>query len=154
MKFILSCLFLFFINLSANALTITDICKPWDNSIQQWLYPVEVVSIYDGDTITANVNLGFDFIWTNKRIRLAGLNAPEVTGDTKATGLKVRDWLKTRLTGKNVYVVSIFDQTEKYGRYLGIIMVGESNKDGTLIMNTAVNINCELLRMGYATKME
>ena len=46
-------------------------------------YDAEVVRVIDGDTIDVIVDLGFD-VWIRKRVRLAGINTPEVrTRDKK-----------------------------------------------------------------------
>ena len=39
-------------------------------------YKVKVVDVVDGDTIDVVIDLGFD-IFTNKRIRLSGVDCPE-----------------------------------------------------------------------------
>ena len=41
-----------------------------------YTYKAKCTRVVDGDTIDASIDLGFD-ITINKRIRLAGINAPE-----------------------------------------------------------------------------
>ena len=43
------------------------------------LYRLDVLKVYDGDTITANVDLGFQVGLTARSIRLAGYDAPEIS---------------------------------------------------------------------------
>jgi hypothetical protein len=43
--------------------------------------------VYDGDTITVEVDLGFSFKFTNS-FRLLRINCPEVRGESREEGLK------------------------------------------------------------------
>jgi micrococcal nuclease len=46
-----------------------------------------VVKVVDGDTIDVHIDLGF-YVWIRfQRIHLAGIDAPEPTGATEATGV-------------------------------------------------------------------
>ena len=56
--------------------------------------------VVDGDTIDADIDLGFDISLT-KRIRLAGVDTPEsrtADANEKKYGLESKDWLKHRLS--------------------------------------------------------
>ncbi len=83
-------------------------------------YQARIISVYDGDTVNADIDLGLE---THRliKIRLYGINAPEMTGDTRMAGLMARDILRARILDKVVVMRTIKDRTEKYGRYLGII---------------------------------
>ena len=80
-------------------------------------YRAEIVSVYDGDTVYANIDLGCG-IWNKgadgrgEGLRLFGIDAPELRGDEKEKGYAARDFLCELLTGKPV------DQLEKDGRRL------------------------------------
>jgi micrococcal nuclease len=84
-------------------------------------YVVDVVSVYDGDTITVDIHVGFGIVLTNQKIRLYGINTPEVRGEERERGLFVRDWLRDKILGKTVILKTIKDKKGKYGRWLGII---------------------------------
>ena len=105
-------------------------------------YKAEVIDIYDGDTIRANLDLGFGFVWHEMKFRLHGLDAPEVRGEERHDGLIARDALRVKLAGQDVVIETIKDKTGKYGRYLAIIWVGEEN------------INQWLIDQGYAVAKE
>ena len=49
-----------------------------------YIYKATVRSIHDGDTFTATVDLGFH-VELEAKIRLNGINAPELKGDTKTS---------------------------------------------------------------------
>ena len=49
-------------------------------------YRAFVRKIYDGDTITVDIDLGFDIILHKQKIRLLRINAPEVRGEQREEG--------------------------------------------------------------------
>ena len=105
-------------------------------------YETVITSVYDGDTVTASVYLGLD-IYKVEKLRLYGLNAPEVRGKEKAEGIKSRDALRAKLkNSKEVYIYTMNDKRGKYGRLLAII-----HADG-------VNINKWLIEEGFAEKKD
>jgi micrococcal nuclease len=87
--------------------------------MQQYVYRALVKEVYDGDTITVDVDLGFDIWLKDQKIRLAGINAPEIRGENKLQGLKTRDRLIQLILNKEVTIETIKDKKEKFGRWLG-----------------------------------
>ncbi len=106
---------------------------------QEYIYNAKVIAIHDGDTITASIDLGLNISHIIK-IRLAGINAPELTGKTKADGIDSRAYLRQLIGSEEILIQTIKDSTEKYGRYLGIIWIGD------------VNVNDHMIEAGYAIK--
>ena len=104
-----------------------------------YCYKAKVLSVYDGDTITCEVDLGFK-IKVVKKIRLFGINTPEVRGDQREAGLKSRDYLRNLIHEKIILLKTIKDKVGKYGRLLGIVMY------------EGVDINKLLVEEGYAEK--
>lgn len=99
-------------------------------------YKAEIVAVYDGDTITADIDLGFHTWRRGERLRLYGIDAPEIRGvdaDTKARGLAARDALRERILGKEVIVCTIRDRKEKYGRYLAEVYIGTEKINDWLV---------------------
>lgn len=105
-------------------------------------YKALIRKVYDGDTVTAEVDLGFHTWIHGEKLRLHRINAPEVRGEERPQGLISRDWLRERLLGKEVLIHTIKDKKGKYGRYLVEIIL-----DG-------VNINDELVANGMAEYKE
>lgn len=88
-----------------------------------YLYIATVVNTYDGDTTTLNIDLGFD-ITSKQRVRLYGIDAPEVRGTERKEGIKSREYLRQIIPDNSaVYVRTIRDKKGKYGRYLAILYV-------------------------------
>ena len=98
-------------------------------------YRAELVRIVDGDTLDADIDLGFD-VHVKKRIRLYGINTPESrTRDGehlslfpvleekkrgKAATQYVKDWFEKK--GSTFKLKSM--ECGKYGRVLGRIKIG------------------------------
>jgi micrococcal nuclease len=88
-----------------------------------WEYRCRVLDIYDGDTFTLLVDLGFKT--THKvRIRLLDIDTPEVRGEEREWGLRAKaeavDWLTERVEGEWPFIVRT-EKTGKYGRWIGDI---------------------------------
>lgn len=104
----------------------------------EYKYKATVRSIYDGDTITADIDLGFGVILSKQKIRLYGIDTPELRGEDRPDGLISRDWLRDKIDGKEIILETIKDKTGKYGRWLGIIHF------------EGVNLNEQLVELGLA----
>lgn len=103
-----------------------------------YTYKAKVIDVYDGDTITVDIDLGFNIWKRNEKIRLASINAPEVRGKNKDKGIVVRDYLRLLILNREVTLKTIKDKKEKYGRYLGIIFLNEENINNKLLEENLV----------------
>lgn len=100
-------------------------------------YKAYIKSVYDGDTVTAVIDCGFNIKITEK-VRLFGINTPEVRGSERKNGLISRDYLRELILEKVVTIQTKKDKKGKYGRYLGTIFYED------------ININKLLVKKGYA----
>jgi micrococcal nuclease len=87
-----------------------------------YVYRAHVIKVYDGDTITVNIDLGFN-ISIKEKLRLYGINTPEVRGDEREQGLISRDWLRDLILDKDIIIKTKKDKKGKYGRYLATIFI-------------------------------
>lgn len=111
-------------------------------------YRAHVVSVYDGDTCHADLDLGFG-VWKKKEtLRLNRINAPEIRGASKEEGRRSRDYLRELILGADVMLQTIQDSKGKYGRYLAEIWLYDSRADQWQ------NINDLLVEKGYAEYRE
>ena len=113
-------------------------------------YSCRIVRVVDGDTVDANIDLGFD-ITIHKRIRLAGIDTPESRTrdlEEKARGLAAKDRLKNLLEGtKTIQLKS--HGVGKYGRCLGELNIDiVDGKEGV----TMTNVNELLIKEGHAVE--
>jgi len=96
-------------------------------------YRAHVLKIYDGDTITVRVDLGFH-THRIERLRLARIDAWEVRGEERPAGLVARDWLRSQILDRDVIVQTIKDKTGKYGRYIAEVETLDGRKINDLIV--------------------
>lgn len=115
----------------------------------KYWYEACITEVYDGDTVTAVVNLGFDIDITMK-LRLYGINAPEVRGEQQELGIKARDWLREQVLGEVVIINTIKDKKDKYGRYLADIYYS----NGMIGSSIPESINNLLVKNGLAEEKE
>jgi micrococcal nuclease len=117
-----------------------------------YIYRVrQVIKVVDGDTIDVAIDLGFDISLT-KRVRLSGVDTPESrTTDLKekTLGLEVKEWLKKKLQDQTDIIIKteLPDSTEKYGRILGQLFVGDKE---VMSVNKKKSINQQMIDEGYA----
>lgn len=101
-------------------------------------YAATILRVVDGDTVDLKVDLGFRHFMED-RFRMAGINAPDnenVTAKKAATA-----FLSGLLpVGTKVKLKTDKDETEKYGRWLGIIWISSS----------ALSVNTLMLDNGHA----
>ena len=113
-------------------------------------YKIKPIKIIDGDTIDAEIDLGFD-IKTKKRIRFMGINTPESRTrdlEEKARGLAAKDRVKQLLEGcENVTLQS--HGIGKFGRCLGEIMLDRVDGKDCL---TLKSLNELLINEGHAVE--
>ena len=117
-----------------------------------YIYRVrQVIKVVDGDTIDVAIDLGFDISLT-KRVRLSGVDTPESrTTDLKekTLGLEVKEWLKKKLQDQTDIIIKteLPDSTEKYGRILGQLFVGDKE---VMSVNKKKSLNQQMIDEGYA----
>ncbi len=104
-------------------------------------YRAMVTKVYDGDTITVNIELGLGVVLSGQKIRLSGIDAPEVRGESKIAGIASRDWLSSVILGREVSLWCPGTKG-KYGRWVGIIVF------------RGVNLNEKLVVKGLAIRRE
>ena len=108
-----------------------------------YYYRALVKYVYDGDTITADIDLGLHAWVHGEKIRLARINAPELRGDEREQGLISRDFLRGIIDGKEIIAQTSKDEKGKYGRYIAELWLEQTP-------NEWININDLLVEKGYA----
>ena len=106
-----------------------------------YIYNAKCLRVVDGDTIDAQIDLGFD---THKviRIRLVGINAPESRTrdlEEKTRGLAAKQFVIDILKKHHNNFILHSQGVGKYGRCLGEIFLGD------------VKLNDLLITEGHAT---
>jgi len=92
-------------------------------------YNAVIRKVVDGDTVEIDIDLGLSAWVHNEKIRLYGVDTPEVYGVKKGSpewelGNKSSEFVKNYLVENNqVIIETIKDKREKYGRYLALIFI-------------------------------
>lgn len=114
-----------------------------------YIYRIKTVGrVVDGDTIDADIDLGFDISLT-KRIRLAGIDTPESRTrdlEEKELGIDAKNWLKHRLHDADNIIIRTEkpDSTEKYGRIIGHLYINGED----------ISLNNQMIIEGYALEYD
>ena len=108
---------------------------------EPYVYKARVVSVYDADTVTLDIDLGFN-VRTTQKIRLYGINTWEIRGPEKPKGIIARNWLREQILGAPVFLRTHKDKQGKYGRYLGTLYKRGHNGDW-------VDLNHRLIELGH-----
>lgn len=107
-----------------------------------YTYRAFVSRVYDGDTVTVDIDLGFSVVLKDQTVRLYRINAPEMRGSSADKGVASRDALREKVLGKWITLRTVKDSKEKYGRWLGDLWID------------SVCVNDWLLSEGLAVKYE
>ena len=131
-----------------------------------YVYKAKVVSVYDADTITLDIektiDIGFNteltWKWKNRKCRLFGIDAPEMRGEERLKGILARDALRALILGKYITIKTYKDKSGKYGR---ILVDSYTALADTLVevysyddLNNKININEWLVENHYAVSRE
>ena len=104
-------------------------------------YRCTVTRVVDGDTVDAEIDLGFDIVFKS-RIRLFGVDTPESRTrdlDEKARGKLASAFLSEKIEQANfVKVQTKLDKKGKFGRVLGVIVADD------------LDLNQEMIRQNLA----
>ena len=101
-------------------------------------YKAIITDVYDGDTVTCDISLGFGVNLEGTKLRLFGLNTPEIRTkdpEEKKKGLKARDELREKILFKEVILETKKDKRGKFGRILAIIHVKQTPESEYININ-------------------
>ena len=112
-------------------------------------YNCVIKRIVDGDTVDVDIDLGFNVWMNNQRIRISGVDAPEVRTrdlEEKAAGFESKAFVEGLLpVGSNQILISEeYNNSGKYGRIIGTFELYNSVKDAWSDLSTM------LLESGHA----
>lgn len=116
------------------------------DELKHWARPdhhlVKVTKVSDGDTVHVHIMLGFGVDLPEVRVRLLGIQAPELIGAEKHQGHAARRELAKLVLDRFVGLQTYRDQTGKHGRELGVLwQFTESNM---------ININQRMIDLNLA----
>ena len=87
----------------------------------QYFRKANVIKVIDGDTVDVRIDLGWGLTF-NERLRLIGIDTPEVRGVERSEGLKYRIFVINWLSSWDyIWIESHEYDRGKYGRTLATI---------------------------------
>lgn len=104
-----------------------------------YTYKAKVVRVLDGDSVSALIDLGFRISF-EIRVRLSGIDTPEIRGVERPQGLISKKRLEELVLDKEVILKTQKDKQEKFGRWLGELY----------IPNQQISVNELLIQEGLA----
>ena len=112
--------------------------------MMEYLYKINVTRVVDGDTVDAEIDLGFDIV-LSKRIRLHGIDAPETRTrdkEEKKKGLAAKKRLQEIIDEQNGVLFLKSMDKGKFGRCVGVLFEADFDFD---------SVNDILIKEGHAT---
>ena len=111
-----------------------------------YTYKARVTEVVDGDTLWANIDLGFRF-WCERKLRFRGINAAEM----KDGGKRARRYV-IRALSRAAFVVLKVSGRDKFGRPLIDLFYLEGETDSQKVADTGKFLNQELIERGLAER--
>lgn len=112
-------------------------------------YAARLVGVVDGDTIDVEVDLGF-YLHQEMRLRLRGVNTPEIRGPQRPDGLVARAFVENTLGKATIAIAIRTFKIEKYGRFLADVYYGPIGTPPQELFSTGTLLNEELVSLGLA----
>ena len=121
---------------SGNTLLQAQPVQPQANpTASLYTYRAIITKVYDGDTVTAEIDLGMKIWLRGERLRLWGIDRTELNrGDDRVMARKARDFLRKEVLGQKVIVKTIKDRKGKYGRYHAVIYKNNVNINELMLL--------------------
>jgi micrococcal nuclease len=112
-----------------------------------WTVPARILRVIDGDTIECDLDLGWHITYRAK-VRIAGINAPEMS---VPAGAEARAYLIHLLgwrTGTEPVVTITSRSLDKYGRVLADVIITGTDSHGTVY----THVGQALVAAGHAVQ--
>lgn len=114
-------------------------------------YKCKINKVLDGDTVDIDLDLGFNIVLANQRVRMAGIDTPEsrtTNKEEKVRGLLSKKKLAEKLpigTWQIIETQKSDNSDDKFGRILGVFILEDGTKVNEWLIqnNYAVSYNGE-----------
>ena len=103
--------------------------------------------VYDGDSCTADIDMGLGVWMHRQKLRLLSVDTPELRGSTRVAGRAARDFVREMLPEDGEVLLKTHKGRKKgkYGRWLIELWIEKNPQQ-------LVCVNDELLRAGHAAR--
>lgn len=97
-------------------------------------YKCIIKRVVDGDTVDVDIDLGFDVWMNNQRIRISGVDAPEIRTrdlEEKAAGYTSMEFVERELPlgSTQTLMCTEYNGSGKYGRIIGTFKIYQAELD-------------------------
>jgi len=110
-------------------------------------YPIDLERVIDGDTIVCTVHIWQQMHLPGVRVRLLGIDAPELKSPTWLQGEKSKQQLSDLLDGQPLHLHCPRPITDDFGRVLGEVWIYSDTA-------APFDVQLSLLRSGHAVAWE
>lgn len=106
-------------------------------------YKCKINKVLDGDTVDIDLDLGFNIVLANQRVRMAGVDTPESrtsNKEEKPRGLLSKKKLAEKLPVGSWHIIETQksdNNDDKFGRILGVFIL----EDGTKVNDWLIQNN-------------
>ena len=106
-------------------------------------YKCKINKVLDGDTVDIDLDLGFNIVLANQRVRMAGIDTPEsrtTNKEEKPRGLLSKKKLAEKLPVGSWQIIETQrsdNNDDKFGRILGVFIL----EDGTKVNDWLIKNN-------------
>ena len=113
-------------------------------------YRAKILKVLDGDTVQIDLDLGFNIVLANQKVRLAGIDTPEsrtANTEEKPRGILSKKKLQEKLPVGSYAMIETMkpdSNDDKFGRILGIFIT----EDGTRVNQWMIDNNYAVLYLG------
>jgi micrococcal nuclease len=113
-------------------------------------YKARILKVVDGDTVEIDLDLGFNIILANQRVRMAGVDTPEsrtANAEEKPRGMLSKKKLAEKLpvgSWQTIQTLKSDGNDDKFGRILGVFIM----EDGTSLNQWLIDNNYAVLYQG------
>ena len=113
-------------------------------------YKAKILKVVDGDTVEIDLDLGFNIILANQKVRMAGVDTPEsrtTNKEEKPRGLLSKKKLAEKLpvgSWATIETLKSDNNDDKFGRILGVFILD----DGTRLNQWLIDNNYAVPYMG------
>jgi micrococcal nuclease len=106
-------------------------------------YKCKIIKVLDGDTVDIDLDLGFNIVLANQRVRMAGVDTPESrtsNKEEKPRGLLSKKKLTEKMPVGSWQIIETQrsdNNDDKFGRILGVFIL----EDGTKVNDWLIKNN-------------
>jgi micrococcal nuclease len=115
-----------------------------------YIYRCKINKVVDGDTVEIDLDLGFNMMLVNQKVRMSGIDTPESrtsNNEEKARGMLSKKKLAEKLpvgSWQKIQTMRSDSNDDKFGRILGVFIM----EDGTSLNQWMIDNNYAVLYQG------